>query len=65
MFCFWQRNHALGLPRIGLASPIASVARIVRFMSGQGRGATRAREVLERKRAEHKPSFLGLATEVG
>ena len=28
-------------------------------------GAARAREVLERKRAEHKPSFLGMATEVG
>ena len=28
-------------------------------------GAVRANEVLERKRAQHKPSFLGLATEVG
>ena len=28
-------------------------------------GAVRAREVLERKRNEHKPSSLGLVTEVG
>ena len=28
-------------------------------------GAARAQEVLSRKRAEHKASFLGLATEVG
>ena len=28
-------------------------------------GAVRAREVLERKRNEHKPSPLGLVTEVG
>ena len=28
-------------------------------------GAARAREVLERKGAEHKPSFLGVAMEVG
>ena len=28
------------------------------------RDATRAQEVLERKRAEHKPSFLGMAIEL-
>ena len=38
---------------------------MVKISTMKDEGAARACEVLERKRSEHKPSFLALATEVG
>ena len=47
------KTHALALPHRSV------------YMHDFSISAVRAREVLERKRNEHKPSPLGLVTEVG